>query len=68
MEITVDEPHVSLFAYFRIFAPLADDHMIASHVTGITQPIPTFADHFRPFAMFSNHFQSFLAICNDFYL
>jgi hypothetical protein len=32
----VDEPHGSLFAYFRIFAPLADNHVIASHVTGIT--------------------------------
>ena len=52
----VDEPHGSLFAYFRIFAPLADNHVIASHVTGITQPIPTFTDHFRSFATISDHF------------
>jgi hypothetical protein len=56
--LPVDEPHGSLFAYFRIFALLADNHMIASHVTGITQPILTFTDHF----------QSFLVICDDFYL
>jgi hypothetical protein len=47
----VDEPHGSLFAYFRIFAPLADDHVIASHLTSITQPMLTFADDFRSFAM-----------------
>jgi hypothetical protein len=40
----VDEPHGSLFMYFRIFAPLADDHVIASHVTSVTRPIPTFSD------------------------
>jgi hypothetical protein len=32
----IDEPHGSLFVYFRIFAPLADDHVIASHVTSVT--------------------------------
>jgi hypothetical protein len=48
--------HGSLFVYFRIFAPLADDHVITSHVTGITQPIPTFANHFRPFTMISDDF------------
>ena len=44
MPNTADEPHGSLFTYFRIFAPLVDNHVIMSHVTGITQPIPTFAD------------------------
>jgi hypothetical protein len=34
--ICVDEPHGSLFVYFRIFAPLTYDHVIVSHVTGIT--------------------------------
>jgi hypothetical protein len=52
----VDEPHGSLFAYFRIFALLADNHMIMSHVTGITQPMPTFADHFCSFPMISDDF------------
>jgi hypothetical protein len=46
-----DEPHGSLFTYFHIFTLLADDHVIVSHVTGITQPMPTFANHFRSFAM-----------------
>ena len=46
-----DEPHGSLFMYFRIFAPLADDHVIASHVTGVTRPIPTFGDQFWWFPM-----------------
>jgi hypothetical protein len=41
-----DEPHGSLFVYFHIFAPLADDHVIVSHVTGVTRPIPTFGDQF----------------------
>ena len=50
-----DEPHGSLFVYFRIFAPLADNHVITSHVTGITRPILTFADDFRSFAMISSH-------------
>ena len=63
-----DEPHGSLFAYFLIFAPLVDNHVIVSHVTGITQPILTFTNHFRSFATISNHFQSFLVICDDFYL
>ena len=53
-----DEPHGSLFVYFRIFALLVDDHVIESHVTGVTVPIPTFGDQFR----------SFLVISNDFYL
>jgi hypothetical protein len=39
-----DEPHGSLFVYFRIFAPLADDHVIVSHVTSVTRPIPTFSN------------------------
>ncbi|KIM71193.1 hypothetical protein PILCRDRAFT_17288 [Piloderma croceum F 1598] len=51
-----DEPHGSLFVYFHIFAPLVDDHVITSHVTGITQPILTFGDQFR----------SFLLICDNF--
>ena len=42
-----DEPHGSLFACFRIFAPLVDDHVIVAHVTGIARPIPTFADQLR---------------------
>ena len=41
-----DEPHDSLFVYFRIFAPLVDNHVITSHVTGVTRPIPTFGDQF----------------------
>jgi hypothetical protein len=57
-----DEPHGSLFAYFRIFTPFADNHVIASHVTGITQPIPTFADHFRSFATICDVFRSFAMI------
>jgi hypothetical protein len=32
----VDEPHDYLFTYFRIFTPLADNHVIVSHVTSIT--------------------------------
>jgi hypothetical protein len=39
-----DEPHGSLFVYFRIFTLLADDHVIMSHVTSVTQPIPTFSN------------------------
>ena len=31
-----DELHSSLFMYFRIFAPLADDHVIAPHATDVT--------------------------------
>jgi hypothetical protein len=54
--LLVDEPHGSLFVYFCIFALLADSHMIMSHVTGITQPIPTFADHLRSFAMIFDDF------------
>ena len=46
---TIDEPHGSLFAYFRIFTSLADDHVIMSHVTGITQPILTFSNQFQSF-------------------
>jgi hypothetical protein len=30
---SVDEPYGSLFVYFRIFTPLADNHVITSHVT-----------------------------------
>jgi hypothetical protein len=56
--VSADEPLGSLFVYFHIFAPLADDHVIVSHVTGITQPMLTFANDFRSFAM----------ICDDFYL
>jgi hypothetical protein len=46
-----DELYGSLFVYFRIFAPLADNYVIASHVTGVTQPIPTFSDQLRSFPM-----------------
>ena len=45
----VDEPHGSLFMYFRIFTPLADDHVIVSHVTGVTWPILTFSDQLQSF-------------------
>jgi hypothetical protein len=31
-----DELHSSLFVYFRISAPFADDHVIASHATYVT--------------------------------
>ena len=55
----VDEPHGSLFMYFRIFAPLADNHVIASHVTGVTRPIPTFSDQFRSFPLICDDFRSF---------
>jgi hypothetical protein len=51
-----DEPHGSLFVYFRIFTPLAEDHAITSHVTGITRPMPTFTDDFRSFMMISDDF------------
>jgi hypothetical protein len=34
--LAIDEPHGSLFMYFRIFALLADYHVTVSHVTGIT--------------------------------
>jgi len=53
-----DEPHGSLFMYFRIFTPLADDHVITSHVTGITWPIPTFADQLRSFPLICDDFRS----------
>jgi len=34
--ITADEHHSSLSTYFRIFAALADDHMITPHVADVT--------------------------------
>jgi hypothetical protein len=60
-----DEPHGSLFMYFRIFALLADYHVILSHVTGITWPIPTFADQLRSFPLISDDFRSFPIIFGD---
>jgi hypothetical protein len=66
-----DEPHGSLFVYFRIFTPLADDHVIASHVTSVTRPIPTFSDQLRSFPLICDDFRSFpiiLVISDDFYL
>jgi hypothetical protein len=62
----VDEPHGSLFMYFRIFAPLADDHVIASHVTSVTRPIPTFSDQLRSFPLICDDFRSFPMIFSDF--
>jgi hypothetical protein len=56
---SVDEPHGSLFMYFRIFAPLADYHVIASHVTSLTRPIPTFSDQLRSFPLICDDFRSF---------
>ena len=50
-DIDADEPHGSLFVYFRIFARLADYHVIVSHVTSVTRPIPTFSDHLRSFPL-----------------
>jgi hypothetical protein len=57
-----DEPHSSLFAYFRIFAPLVDNHVIVSHVT---RPIPTFADQLWSFPLICNNCWSFLIIFSD---
>jgi hypothetical protein len=34
--ISNDELHSSLFVYFRISAPFADDHVIVSHATYVT--------------------------------
>jgi len=45
--------------YFRIFALLADDHVITSHVTGVTQPILNFGDQFRSFPLICDNFRSF---------
>jgi len=36
--------------------------MIASHVTGITRPIPTFANQLQSFPLISDDFQSFAMI------
>jgi hypothetical protein len=60
----VDEPHGSLFMYFRIFTPLADDHVFASHITGVTWPIPTFGNQFRSFPLICDNFWSFLPSAN----
>ena len=61
-----DEPHGSLFMYFRIFTPLADYHMITSHVTSVTRPIPTFSDQLRSFPLICDDFRSFPMIFSDF--
>ena len=61
---TIDEPHGSLFVYFRIFAPLADDHVITSHVTGITRPIPTFSDQLQWFPLICNDLRWFLPLAD----
>ena len=64
--VPADEPHGSLFVYFRIFAPLADYHVIASHVTSVTRPIPTFSDHLRSFPLICDDFRSFPMIFSNF--
>ena len=61
-----DEPHGSLFVYFRIFTPLVDDHVIESHVTGVTQPIPTFSDQLWSFPLICDDFRWFPMIFSDF--
>jgi hypothetical protein len=61
----VDEPHGSLFVYFRIFTLLVDDYMITSYVTGITWPIPTFADQLQWFPLICNDFQWFPIIFSN---
>jgi hypothetical protein len=65
-----DEPHGSLFVHFRIFAPLADDHVIVSHVTGVTRPILTFGDQLQSFALICDDLRGvtrpILTICNHF--
>ena len=52
----VDELHSSLFVYFLIFAPLADDHVIAPHATDVTWPIPIASNHFWSLLIISDHF------------
>jgi hypothetical protein len=59
-----DEPHGSLFMYFRIFALIMDHHMITSHVTGITSPIPTFTDQLQWFLLICNDFRWFLPLAD----
>jgi hypothetical protein len=54
--LNVDEPHGSLFAYFHIFTPLVDNHVIAPHATDVTWPIPIICDHLRLFPMISDDF------------
>jgi hypothetical protein len=54
-----------LSAYFCIFAPLADDHVITSHVTGIiSQPFPIISAHLQWFAMIFSDFWWFLPSAN----
>jgi hypothetical protein len=62
-----DELHNSLFVYFRISAPFADDHVIVSHATYVTWPIPIASDHFQSLPIISDHFRWFLVISDDFY-